>query len=58
MINKALEQLPEKQRNILKQIYIYGYNESEIARKLHISRQAVNKTKKKALENLKYYLIA
>lgn len=55
-INKILSKLPKTQENILKQMFIYGYRESEIASQLNISRQAVNKTKKRALNSLRKYL--
>lgn len=58
VVSSLLNKLPEKQKKILKRIFIDGYNESEIAKELYISRQAVNKIKKKALENLKHYLVA
>ncbi|SHH41981.1 sigma-70 family RNA polymerase sigma factor [Tepidibacter thalassicus] len=52
LLNEFLDKLSNRQRYILQKIYIYGYTESEIAKKLQISRQAVNKTKKKALKKL------
>ncbi len=44
------------QRTILEERYIKNYSDIEIANKLNISRQAVNKTKNKALENLRTYM--
>lgn len=45
--------LTDYERNVLIQIYIYNFKESEIARNLKVSRQAINKTHKKALSKLK-----
>jgi RNA polymerase sigma factor (sigma-70 family) len=49
----CLNQLSDKQRNILIRRFIMGYSDAEIAQQLKISRQAVCKTKNKALNNLK-----
>lgn len=53
LIKKALNDLPILQKRILKEKLIYGYADIEIAKKYQISRQAVNKTKNRALKNLK-----
>jgi RNA polymerase sigma factor (sigma-70 family) len=53
LIKNALNNLPALQKTILKEKLIYGYSDIEIAKKYQISRQAVNKTKNRALRNLK-----
>lgn len=58
VINNALDKLSKKQKYIIQKIFEYGYKDSEIARELNISRQAVYKTKKKVLEKLKKELVA
>lgn len=55
-INYLLDKLTKLQKEILINKFIYGYTEVEIANQLHISKQAVNKTKKKALEILRSHL--
>lgn len=48
--------LTSHQRLVLSQSYIYEYSDIEIAQILHISRQAVNKTRNRGIEALKTYL--
>jgi RNA polymerase sigma factor (sigma-70 family) len=48
-----LNELKYKEREIIKLIYIYGYSAKEIAEFKHISRQAINQTKKRALNKIK-----
>jgi len=55
-INYLLDKLTKLQRIIIEKKFIYGYTEVEIADQLHISKQAVNKTKKRALETLRSFL--
>ncbi len=45
--------LTELQRKIIAYRYIYGYSIQEIAQKLNISRQAVNKTKNRGIKIIK-----
>lgn len=51
-----LDLLTDIQKIILVEKFMKGYSYTEIANKLQISRQAVNKAKNKALERLKRYL--
>ncbi|KNY25314.1 sigma-70 family RNA polymerase sigma factor [Pseudobacteroides cellulosolvens] len=51
-----VNKLPQKQKNIIYKLFFQQYSEIEIAKQLQISKQAVNKTKKKALCNLKEVL--
>lgn len=51
-----LKELPELQKQIIKGIFLLNLKEVELAKILNISRQAVNKTKRRALKNLKKYL--
>ncbi len=51
-IENLLDKLTTKEKFILTAIYFYGYKEVEISRKLNISRQAINKIKKNALNKL------
>ncbi|MFT5875985.1 MAG: RNA polymerase sigma factor (sigma-70 family) [Clostridium sp.] len=55
-IETLLNRLSPIQKTILEEKFIKDHSDVEIATKLHISRQAVNKTKKRALENLRNYL--
>lgn len=55
IVKHLLEKLPSLQEKVLSEIFIKGYKVSEVAKKLNISRQAVNKTKNRALKNLKRY---
>lgn len=56
IIYSLMDKLTSLQKEIIIQKFIYGYSEVEIAKKLHVSKQAVNKSKKRALETLKGYL--
>lgn len=56
LINMLLDKLPELQRKVLIEKFIKDHTDVEIANNLHISRQAVNKTKNRGLKNLKKYL--
>ncbi|HEX3047489.1 MAG TPA: sigma factor-like helix-turn-helix DNA-binding protein [Bacillota bacterium] len=50
---KLLLTLTLKQRIIIAGYYLYEKTEGELARELKISRQAVNKIRKRALDNIK-----
>lgn len=52
-IKDLLNPLTDIQKNVVVEKFIKGYSDAEIATKLHISRQAVNKAKNKALKILK-----
>ncbi|HAQ41984.1 MAG TPA: hypothetical protein DCM73_14895 [Clostridiales bacterium] len=45
--------LTELQKKIIVYRYIYGYSSQEIAQKLKVSRQAVNRTKNRAIKVIK-----
>lgn len=51
-INQLVDKLPDKEKFIICSIFFYGYSEAELAEKLGISRQAINKTKNNALRRL------
>jgi len=53
VLKAALNSLSELQRNVLIKKYFNGYSDTEIASKLNISRQAVNRAKNRALEKLR-----
>ena len=55
-IEDLLNTLPEVQKTIIKEKYIKDHSDIEIAKKLNITRQAVNRSKNRAIENLKKYL--
>jgi RNA polymerase sigma factor (sigma-70 family) len=55
-IEDLFNKLTNTQKMVLKARFIEGYSDAEIAQKMHITRQAVNKTKKRALNNLRKYL--
>ncbi|MBE6804969.1 MAG: sigma-70 family RNA polymerase sigma factor [Ruminococcaceae bacterium] len=55
-IRQCLQQVNDTQRKILILRYLCDFSDSQIAEKLHISRQAVNKARNKGLETLKNFL--
>ena len=55
-LSSALQLLTEKQRLIIIYKYYYGYSDVEISNFLHISRQAVNRTKTRGLLVLRTYM--
>jgi len=55
-IEEALQKLTPLQKEIITETILYGKKEKEIALKLHISQQAVNKTKKRALKKMREFL--
>ncbi len=57
LINDLLDKLSAIQKTILKELFLIGCTQTALAKKLNISRQAVNKNKVKALNKLKSYLI-
>lgn len=57
LINELLNKLSNMQKTILKELYIIGCTQTALAKKLNISRQAINKNKFKALNKLKSYLV-
>lgn len=50
---ELFKELTEKESYIIKLIYIYGFSVVEIAESMRITRQAVNKSKNRALKKLK-----
>jgi RNA polymerase sigma factor (sigma-70 family) len=52
-ISMLIELLAKQQKNIIIMEFIHGYSEKQIAEMLGISRQAVNRTKNRALNNLR-----
>lgn len=55
-IESLLNRLSPIQKTILEEKFIKDHSDIEIANMLNISRQAVNKSKKRALDNLRSYL--
>lgn len=55
-VGRLMDKLPEHQRKILEDRFIKGYSDIEIADRLNISRQAVNRTKNRALNTLKEHI--
>ncbi|MED3922731.1 sigma-70 family RNA polymerase sigma factor [Priestia aryabhattai] len=55
-LKAAIDKLTENQKVILKKSYIYDMNDTEIARSLQKSQQAVSKTRNKAIEKLRIYM--
>lgn len=51
-VQQLLDTLPGQGKAIIYKLYIQDQTESEIARELHISQQAVNKWKKKMMQRL------
>jgi RNA polymerase sigma factor (sigma-70 family) len=52
LVQELLLTLPEKGRRIIHKLYIEELTEAEVAAQLHISQQAVNRWKKKMLQQL------
>jgi len=52
-----IESLVKQQQDVIIMKFIHGFSEKDIAKILGISRQAVNRTKNRALENLRKLLI-
>ena len=52
-IRRLTEHLSEIQRQVISLKYWYGYSEVDIAQMLHITRQAVNRTKNRAINELR-----
>ncbi|MBU3109835.1 sigma-70 family RNA polymerase sigma factor [Clostridium gasigenes] len=50
---ELFKELTEKESHIIKLVYIYGFSVTEIAQTMEITRQAVNKSKNRALKKLK-----
>ena len=55
-VNELLAKLPTKQGQLLRCLFVNEYSESELALRLTVSRQYINKIKRKALNNLKEYV--
>ena len=55
-LRDGIKLLNERQRESLILKYIYGYSDAEIAERLGITRQAVNRLERRGLEILKEYL--
>lgn len=53
MIEQLLKKLPHKHREVMKGIYIENKKQTEIASELKLSRQAINKMKRQAIEHLR-----
>ena len=47
--------LTKLQKQILVAEYVYGYSDVELSRKLHTTRQAVNRTKNRAIDMLRKF---
>lgn len=52
-----IESLVKKQKDIITMEFVHGYSEKDISKILGISRQAVNRTKNRALNNLRKIVI-
>lgn len=54
-LKKAITTLTDKQKRIINKKFFHGYTDSEIAKDLNISRQAVNRLKIRALSTLREF---
>lgn len=52
-ISELLDGLPINQRKVIILKYIYEFSDTDIAKQLGVSRQAINSTKNRALKNLR-----
>ncbi|WP_326828376.1 sigma-70 family RNA polymerase sigma factor [Tissierella pigra] len=57
LISILIKSLPKKQRDIIIMKYIYELSDMDIAKILGISRQAVNRLKNRALNNLRKFFL-
>ncbi|WP_026883216.1 sigma-70 family RNA polymerase sigma factor [Clostridium akagii] len=57
LLLNILDKLPLHQKNIIKEIFFYNFSEVELSEKLNVSRQAINRTKNRALKNLRKFAI-
>lgn len=57
LISILIKSFPKKQQDIIIMKFIYGLSETDIAKILGISRQAVNKLKNRALNNLRKFFL-
>lgn len=55
-VSELLDNLTQRQRMVIKGIFFDKSTEAEIAKKLNISRQGVNKAKRRALKKLRKHL--
>ena len=51
-----IDELNQREKDILSLYYKYKFTEQEIGDRLHISKQAVSKRKKKSLSKLRHFL--
>ena len=51
-----INELNQREKDILSLYYKYKFTEQEIGDRLHISKQAVSKRKKKSLSKLRHFL--
>ena len=56
-LKEAMNNLNERQRAALTLRYLYGYSDTEIAEKLGITRQSVNRLERKGLSVLREYFL-
>ena len=54
---KAIEALPDRQKEILYKLIVLEKTEKELTNELGVSKQAINKSKNKALEKLRTELM-
>lgn len=57
MLRAAISLLSKQQRSVILLKYFYNYTDVEIAAYLHITRQAVNRLKNRALSTMKKYFL-
>lgn len=53
IISNSLKRLTKKQKNILYLSYVKSLKDIEIAKRLHVSQQAITKTKNKTLQKIR-----
>ncbi|GMQ59480.1 glycosylating toxin sigma factor TcdR [Vallitalea sediminicola] len=49
----AIDELPKEEKSVIINRYFYGYSDKEISKFHNVSRQAVNKLRRKALKTLR-----
>lgn len=57
-LQEVVSQLSDRQKDILFDLFVLGYNEKEIAKKLDVSQQAVSKSKQSAIKKMRNLLVS
>lgn len=56
-LENLIGKLPSSQKKIIQEIYINNRSEIDLSRMLHVSKQAINRSKNKAIKRMRTYLL-